>query len=181
LLRPFLANRRTPERLNADPSTSLRTSARGSDAARTPQLYKKEGSFRSSVRGVGFIGVRCERIQNGLVRSVRIGLTVWPRGMPGQAGQAHVCLWISVRRLTAMNRGTHAKRLKGILRLRSGFRLAARTPRKRLKIPRPALRDPTARRGGAGFRLRTLTPSAGADGYPETTRSSRVAGSLTSA
>jgi len=38
------------------------------------KVYKNRASFRSSVRGVGFIGFRCERIENGLVRSVRLGI-----------------------------------------------------------------------------------------------------------
>jgi len=34
----------------------------------------RQVSFRSSVRGVRFIAVRCERIGNGLVRSVRLDI-----------------------------------------------------------------------------------------------------------
>jgi len=76
------------KRLNTDPSTTLGTSARGSDdhpskpkpglpgtptdAAKTPQLYKKRGSFRPSVHGVDFRAVRCGRIADGLSQSVTL-------------------------------------------------------------------------------------------------------------
>jgi len=54
------------KRLNTDPSTTLGTSARGSDAAKTPQLYKKQALIRKSVNALDFTGVRCQRIVYGL-------------------------------------------------------------------------------------------------------------------
>jgi len=96
----FRLRAQTPaKRLNrTDPSTPLRTSARGSDAARTPQLYKKRAIYRNSARRLDFTGVRCLRMACGLFQSASFG----------------------------ENASTQ------ILRLRSGFRLAAQTPRKRL-------------------------------------------------
>jgi len=62
-LNPFDKLRVTPaKRLNTDPSTTLGTSARGSDAAKTPQLYKKQALIRKSVNALDFTGVRCLRI-----------------------------------------------------------------------------------------------------------------------
>jgi hypothetical protein len=49
------------------PSTSLRISARGSDAAKTPQLYKKQALIRLTVNALDFTGVRCLRIVYGLI------------------------------------------------------------------------------------------------------------------
>jgi hypothetical protein len=39
-------------------------------ARKAPQLYKKRASFRPSVQGIDVTGLRCGRIEDGLVRSV---------------------------------------------------------------------------------------------------------------
>jgi hypothetical protein len=100
-----LAAQTPRKRLNTDPSTPLRISARGSDAAKTPQLYKKQGSMRKSVNGLDSRAVRCLRVVYGLVQSVNLSPNLEPTASP-----AARCRLLPIRRPHAVESGMRSRR-----------------------------------------------------------------------